>query len=237
MLISVHLPKTAGSSFRKSLAEHFGERLFEDYGDRPINTPPFRRNLQALCRAMLYGAKSFRGIECIHGHFLPLKYAALRFRQQTRWVTWLRDPADRLVSHYHYFQRTYTPAAPSRLQRRMVEEQWSLERFCLCRELRNFYSQFLWGLPRGWFDFIGLVEHYAEDMRDFARALLGVALPMYEENVNADKQSRGYTVDPELRKQIEAWHARDVALYRQALARRQARLQAGTTSPDISSRL
>ncbi len=29
----------------------------------------------------------------------------------------------------------------------MVEEEWTLERFCLEPELKNLYSQFLWGFP------------------------------------------------------------------------------------------
>jgi hypothetical protein len=48
MLISLHFPKTAGSSFGRSLARHFGARFQRDYGDHPINTPPSLRNLKAL---------------------------------------------------------------------------------------------------------------------------------------------------------------------------------------------
>jgi len=224
MLISVHLPKTAGTSFRKSLESFFGERLFKDYGDRPINTPPCRRYLRAAWRSVRNWGKDFGAIDCVHGHFLPLKYLSLRFSRKARFVTWMRDPAERLVSHYYFFQRKYTPEAVSRLQRKMVEEQWSLEQFCLCPELRNFYCQFMWGVTFSSFDFIGIVEHYDDDIAYFAREFLGGSIPAFQENVNAARQRQGYALEPELRARIERYHAKDFALYRRALERRRARL-------------
>ena len=57
----------------------------------------------------------------------------------------MRDPVERLASHYHYWVRNYAPRSAGELHRRVVEEAWSLERFCLGPELRNVYSTFLWG--------------------------------------------------------------------------------------------
>ena len=37
MLISVHIPKTGGTSFGAMLARHFGPRLLRDYDDRPLS--------------------------------------------------------------------------------------------------------------------------------------------------------------------------------------------------------
>ena len=37
MLVSVHIPKTAGSSFLAGLRDRFGEGLLPDYGDAPIS--------------------------------------------------------------------------------------------------------------------------------------------------------------------------------------------------------
>ena len=51
ILVSVHLPKTAGSSFREVLKGHFGEKMLLDYGDMPINTPREKRNAKALADA------------------------------------------------------------------------------------------------------------------------------------------------------------------------------------------
>ena len=49
---------------------------------------------------------------------------------ECRFVTWLREPLQRLVSHYYYWQRSYDPAADdtSSLHRRVVEEAWTLQK-------------------------------------------------------------------------------------------------------------
>ena len=42
-IISVHIPKTAGSSFLAGLQSVFGERLLLDYSDRPLDGTPSAR--------------------------------------------------------------------------------------------------------------------------------------------------------------------------------------------------
>jgi len=222
MLISVHLPKTAGSSVLKALESHFGERLLRVH-DRPINTAPGKRRLHAARACLANAVRPPRAIECIHGHFLPLKYLFLKWRAKARFVTWMRDPAQRLVSHYHYCHRMHRLGTPSRLQRRVVEEGWSLEQFCLCAELQNVYSQFLWGFPLRCFQFIGVVEHFEEDFQYFTHTFLNTSLPVCRENVNAEKPAGAYAIDPDLRQRIERQHRKDYALYRTALAMRLAR--------------
>ena len=41
-----------------------------------------------------------------------------------------------------------------------MEKGWSLERFCLGPEVRNIYSQFLYGFLLEYFSFIGTTEFY-----------------------------------------------------------------------------
>ena len=131
MLISVHLPKTAGSSFATSLNNHFGESHYRaDYNDWPINTPKTKRRYQAIKDFFLNQKRDFSGIECIHGHFLPLKYLGLRNDSDTKYITWMRDPIQRMASHYHFWKRTYNPEKSPALHTRMVQEDWTLERFC-----------------------------------------------------------------------------------------------------------
>ncbi len=42
-VISVHLSKTAGSSFSASLKLHFNDRYKDDYNDQPISQPRLER--------------------------------------------------------------------------------------------------------------------------------------------------------------------------------------------------
>ena len=50
-----------------------------DYGDKKsINTGPDERNRKALEDAHANENRDFGGIQCIHGHFMPLKYLPLK---------------------------------------------------------------------------------------------------------------------------------------------------------------
>ena len=100
MIISLHLPKTAGSSFARSLEAHFGPRLLKDYADVPINTPVYERNQAALRASIDIGEQGVTGMACIHGHFLPLKYLLLGTKQELTFITWMRNPVERAYSQY-----------------------------------------------------------------------------------------------------------------------------------------
>jgi hypothetical protein len=225
MLISVHLPKTAGSSFLASIREHYGDTLYKDYGDRPINRRTLARNSHAA-GAKLWHATSgsrFEGFDCIHGHFMPLKYTLLPPRKDLRFVTWLRDPVERLASHYHYWMRHYNPTDTGALHRRVVEEQWSLERFCLGPELQNTYCKFLWGFHLDRFDFVGVTEHYEEDLAYFSRNILGHDVASRRDNVNPERDQPAYITDDGFLQQVQQHHAKDMRLYQRALLMRQNR--------------
>ncbi len=228
MLVSIHMPKTAGLSFRASLEEYFGDRFRHDYQDYPLAQPAQERREQARRWGEAVQPADFAGVDCVHGHFLPLKYLRLAETLPCRFVTWLREPVARLVSHYHYWQQTYDPASDltSTLHRRVVEEGWSLERFCLAPELRNVYTEFLWGFPPERLCFVGITEFFAEDLRYFSQEILGNK--MRPHTLNRRVQAGLPPPEADLgaidRRAVEAFHAADVALYRQALDQRQRRL-------------
>ena len=226
LLISVHLPKTAGASLRHALVEHFGDRLLQDYEDRPLNAGTVSRNTRALsqCLKNCRGRSDLQEFACIHGHFMPLKYRLLPTPKKKQYVTWMRDPVERLASHYAYWIRDYRPDSIGKLQRRVIEEKWSLERFCLGSEMRNTYSKFIWGFPLNRFDFIGITEFYDTDLAYFSEKFLGVNLPVTRENVNPDREKALYVDDMSLRREIEKYHADDMSLYKRALRLRQDRL-------------
>ena len=239
MLISVHLPKTAGTSFEHSLRRHFGAQLQRRYADKPLHHHPLRRNLRAAREGLCGRHREEASPACVHGHFLPLSYRHLARRADVRFVTWLREPIDRLLSHYHYWRRaadsdaqdTLQDQMQHNLQRRMREENWSFEQFAQRRELRNVYRAFLWGFPVERFDFIGITEHYASDLREFGQLFLDRDLRPAEENRNpahrAGAAGEGYSIDRGLRERLERVHARDLSLYRFALELRERRLAKG----------
>jgi hypothetical protein len=213
------MPKTAGNSFKVVLDEHFGEAMHHDYADYPLNVAPEERHRQAVEGCLATAMEEYENIQCIHGHFLPLKYLLLADLRPTIFIAWMRDPMERLVSHYHYWYDAYDPKSPDTrpLHRRVVEEQWSLEKFCLSPDMRNLYNQFLWGFPLERFDFIGITENYEADLRAFSLGYLGSALQARVVNRRKSPQ-RGAELTGQLRKKVEKWHAADVDLYQRALA-------------------
>lgn len=225
LLLSVHLPKTAGTSFAQSLQARFGAGYRADYADLPMQVGAWRRQWHAMTEGLRMRREGADvGTTCIHGHFLPVKYRFAALRRPVGVITWLRDPVERVVSHYHFWRRDYAgddPAQP--LRNRMLAEDWSLERFALGPELRNVYHAYLWGFPASRFDFIGITEHYADELERLAETPLVGDLHEARALVNPDRECDRYDVPAGMRRRIEAWHASDVALYRWALARRGAR--------------
>lgn len=222
------MPKTAGLSFRASLEEHFGERLRPDYDDYPLAQPADHRRGQARIWGKAAQPAEFINVGCVHGHFLAMKYLPLAQTLPCTFVTWLREPLARLESHYYYWLRSYDPAAglTSLLHRRVVEEEWSLRRFCLAPELRNVYTEFLWGFPSDRLDFVGITEFYGEDLRYFSREILGNKLRPQTLNQRSEVSGpeQGECLTHAERDEIEEFHAADVSLYRGALAQRRRRL-------------
>jgi hypothetical protein len=222
MLISLHLPKTAGMSFGKSLQEHFGNALLLDYKDAPIAATEYTRAKEALMASVKIADRGLAGYECIHGHFLPIKYLLLNLKIDITFVTWMRDPIERMLSHYHYWLRSYDPKTSASHHKKFIEENWSLERFCLGPEFRNIYSQYLWGFPLRKFDFVGIAEFYQDDFDFFSKKYLGKKGTVYEENVARNVGGR-YKIEDSLREKIILHHKEDMELYKEALETRKKR--------------
>lgn len=88
LLISLHIPKTAGTSFRSILGGWFGERLHNHYPGWP--TPLTRTEAQADA--------------CVHGHFTRRNNSAIRqyYPDAEQVITVMRDPFDRIISEWRF---------------------------------------------------------------------------------------------------------------------------------------
>lgn len=224
LIISVHVPKTAGTSFRHSLQDYFGDSLLLKYGEKPFNTPILIRNQNAVQSAIDHLNNDFTGVRCIHGHFLPVQYLLLSLVREVSFITWMRHPVDRLISDYYHTLKNYGSDAPP-FQKRVITEKWSLLQYCLCEELRNIYQQVFWGFPLEYFDFVGISEHFHDDFPDFRNRYLSPEIRIYRENVSENKP-RIPVLDHSLRKEIELFHLQDMELYERATEMRQRRKNA-----------
>jgi hypothetical protein len=223
LLVSVHIPRVTVSGYTRILEEHFGDALVRDYVDRPINATNFKRNTSALrkCASYAWTGDNSEQKKCVHGHFLPLKYRLLNTSLRKCYVLWMCNPVDRLISHYFFWKSNTDLGRPGDLHRKMVEENWSMEKFCLRPEVRNIYSKFLWGFPLRKFDFIGIMEFQHLDMERFSTEILDSSVT---NEIATDIAVPSTAIDATLREKIERYHKADMKLYRSAIDIRRKQL-------------
>ncbi|HKK34980.1 MAG TPA: hypothetical protein VJ994_01655 [Paracoccaceae bacterium] len=239
LLVSVHVPKTAGTSFRAALHGAFGAGLRLDYhheraaarlhakGVDPVDL--HRRWLDlgpARATAKYFAGPAFAGsrVACIHGHFPAVKYLPAVLHRRVRFITWLRHPFRRMVSNYRFWHAQDRSKVVDPFVHHVLDDGWSLGRFCLSPSLRNYQSAFFKGFPMSRLAFVGVVEHYDSDLRWLAESVLGRDLGsvrLNETRGDAGMDEAGELDD--LQRRFEAYHDLDMAFYRRALALRARR--------------
>lgn len=210
MILSVHIPKTAGSTFSDLLSQGFGDRLCLRYEQKPLRNRCDGSSIQPLD---LSGASD---CSVIHGHFVADRIAGLPI-SEVKYIVWLRHPVERLVSHFFYWKRE--PDLDQPICRRMIDEEIDLETFAALDAMRNLQGFFLGARPLSSFEFVGLSEQFAQGVRRF-NSIFGVNLePALRINVNPDKRATDYSSQLSQRAydRIAALNEQDMALYAEAM--------------------
>ena len=199
MIVSIHIPRTGGTSFLHYLRAQFGVRLLEDYSWAAAGADP----------------RMMDDYDCIHGHFFSRRYRRLA---SPRFACWFREPFDRLRSHYSFWLENDFP--DNRLWSAMRSEHWSFEQFATSADnsVRNLQSQLLDVLQIHELAFVGLTEQYERSLSVFERVF---ALPPRGHEIRA-RQTRftswGSLSAPSINT-IRRLHAEDFELYEQAKRR------------------
>lgn len=220
-LIFLHIPKAAGSSLQEWIVRHYpGANMFRFLGDRAQ-----RERFAAL-------PEEERGrFDVILGHVNFGVHELLP--EPATYLTMLRDPVDRVVSHYYYVLST-----PSHyLHKRVAGRGYSLLEFVLTRvshELDNDQVRWLsskhhdeipvggidrrvldeakWNLEHG-IAAVGLMERYSESLECFRRTFSWEHIPTQTfRNVNNDRPALS-EVPREAIEAIREVNRADVELY------------------------
>lgn len=96
-LISLHLPKTAGTSFQRVLEQWFSDRLLFHYTDYYNKTPPKHHNILDSTGAVKSGI-------CIHGHFAHNEVFDFYGDYAKQFISILREPFEAHASLYFYIK-------------------------------------------------------------------------------------------------------------------------------------
>lgn len=244
MIISVHIPKTAGTSFAKTLQDIYKEKLFLDYNDAHITSAGqfFLARVKdrlANTRKKIIEAK----IECIHGHFTPIKYRF--YFPKARYIIWFRDPIKRLISYYNFLKNVdYEKvandlkilAATNKLNKntgkdiinlfkknvtfRGLDEKDIPSFIANNKYSPNHYNRWLHGFNLDNFFFIGITEEYEKSIRLFGKMIHHKEeLLTYRENIGAYTHKITQEIDPAIYKKLEKQNTFDVELYSYAKKR------------------
>ena len=225
MLLSLHMPKTAGTSLRMAFQERFGNKLLlayrgqirgdaggggwrstaGEYRGRPPVVPRDGNPLPDLDDPEQ--REKFRhycdeyDVQCIHGHFmLPILHGVF---PEASSIMFLREPVARLVSSYNHWQITMPDAA----------QKTSFDEFILRDKMRNIYEAHGVLECLDSFSFIGITEQYERSLRLLERIHpeLG-SLHIEEQNVSAKKVKKE-DITPEMKERIRELNDGDLEIY------------------------
>lgn len=214
-LISIHIPKTGGVTFRSLLKSHFGSKILYDYEDRPMSDPTFLRNMKVVKQIFL-PKTNLNNYECIHGHFMPIKY---KYLKNTSCVIWFRDPIERIVSRYFYMQK-HSDFSSRQFNLYIKNKNISLEEFCEIPHFHNLYNKYLWGVSLEFFDFIGITENYTQSLTNFCNDFNFDISDACLENKNYDviKINDCYDLKNDLKNKIYKYNKKDFLIYEKAIS-------------------
>ncbi|WP_160063865.1 sulfotransferase family 2 domain-containing protein [Psychromonas sp. L1A2] len=196
----IHIPKTAGTSFRKSLEDKYS--VMADYGAQSAETHAFLKECIYTNNAPLLLKGKCKTLQdtWLTGHVPLKKYSNMVSARHI--VTFLRDPVERVISHYNH----------------SVSYQGfkgDLSSFLKQPHSSNFQKKILNTLPLGLIGYIGLTDCYDESI-SLINGYYGLDLDAKNTNVNKKKTIEKETVSEELKKQVSQQNKQDIECVEQA---------------------
>lgn len=161
VVVSVHIPKAAGSSLLQQFKDSLGERkILLDYEDDPVDL-----RSRACIEPEAYALNPIRSIspyKLVYGHFQPAKYDGLfgAFR-----MTFLRHPVDNVQSIFRFWSAHSRETWDSPIFHYFKDNELTLERFASIPRIRYLYTQTYFGdFDMSRFDFIGDYARYDDEL-------------------------------------------------------------------------
>lgn len=211
-IVFIHIEKTAGTTFN-----YFLRNNIPSY--KTLNNPIFwSEKYQGMFTTEMFQKliKFFPNIKGIGGHTLRpyFDYESCINDKKVSYITFLRDPINRYLSHYNY-------------QNTIMRKNWKLEEFIENKEFSNFQTKKIVGyddidkaksILKNDFDFVGITEYFNESIQLLTEKFPLVLKYNYFNNKNvANKSNFKYQhlseISNELIEKIKKQNASDLVLY------------------------
>jgi len=218
-LISIHIPKTAGTSFRNTLKGVYGQEAVVRL-DIELEVPVVKVNEEPYDERQVPS-----WAKVVHGHFTyPLLKQHFDLpERQIPIITWVRDPVERVISNYYYLSKRLAEELdePSKGLNILIKMERKLMEYARDPLNCNRLTKYLQGVPLEKFHFVGIQDHYSEDLNHLAKILDWQNFNEFIHN----RTGKAYDqVSDEQRDEIRALNDEDVRLYERALELREKRL-------------
>ena len=218
LCVFIHIPKTAGSSFSTELS-----KLRAPYHN--IHRRYFGEDVVTFSRiedeiASIAADTAFATAGSCSGHFSWLQAQPIRdARPDARFVTFLRDPVQRVISDYRYAR---TPAHPT--YRQFITRYPDIETYVAARESQDKMARFVLTPDDRTreeieaaldlrYAFVGILELYAMSFNILSRLLGKNQLPVEHKRKTEQTKDNDVTETEALHRLIAAHNPRDTMLY------------------------
>lgn len=221
ILLSLHLPKTGGTTFKYLMREIYKDQMIEIKGG-------FVNHVDDSIKREVEKKQSEHASCVIYGHYYLDKFHAVY--PQAKLAVWLRDPVQRLLSQYFYKERTGDGVGYTEEE---LHNEGNIYKFVSQPDRQNIMSNMIGNHKIEDFDFVGLTEEFDKSMDLFSKIfstkkaythkskiILGIVkffkmneIHVKYKNRNPNRKSGEYEISENLRQAILDINKEDTALY------------------------
>jgi hypothetical protein len=222
-IFSIHIPKTAGTFFGQVLQSIQPEIIFFNYGPGSTATRIYIHNRLVEPSAgkshqtffFDYLKRRDKGVAIMHGHVWERRF--YDENPNAKLLCWLREPVQRLYSHYEFFKRQPHPGN-ERYENFKKRKQSFLE-FATDQLNVNRQTTILDGILMKEFSFVGIVEEIDQSLQKYSEAFnqTFVVDDSYSLNQNSNRRGEQYQINETELKVIKEENQDDYNSYNRIL--------------------